>query len=163
MRAHAYNIMSPFLALFDLVGVLARRRHQLADAEFAALGLSHTEARLLTLLHDEGGVASQEALTQMVTIDRTNAGRALLRLEQQGFVQRSKHHSDGRAKLVSLSERGDRAVLEIRRLRDQIATTLFGDLSEEEAQSILNVLDRALSSARADKPAIETAKDGPNA
>ena len=41
--------MNSFQTLFDMIGELARRRYQMAEGCFSALGLNHTEARLLAL------------------------------------------------------------------------------------------------------------------
>src|SRR5512145_2076009 len=102
MRAHASNYIeghtmsrgnaevSSFMKLFDLIGELARRRYQAAEQCFSALGLNHTEARLLAILSQHHGVAAQDVLSNRLTVDRSNAGRALQRLEQDGYVSRRK-------------------------------------------------------------------------
>lgn len=142
--------MSAFLTLFDLIGELARRRYQLAEKSFATLGLNHTEARLLSLLRHQGGAAPQDVLSNMLSVDRTNAGRALQRLAQEGFLVRSKDDEDKRANRIEMTAKGRKATLQIARLREQIAETFFGDLNEREAGEVAGLLQRAL------------AKDGPS-
>lgn len=131
-------------ALFDLVGVLARRRFQVGQRAFASLGLNHTEARLLTLLQMQHGEAKQEVLSNMLSVDRSNAGRALKGLESKGYVGRIKDDSNGRTRLVSLAPKGREAVAEIERLRTEMAESFFGDLKEEEAKLIANLLRTSL-------------------
>lgn len=143
MYAHA-NSMSSIHNLFDFIGVLARHRHQRAETEFTALGLTHTEARLLHLLQGEGGIAPQDVIAQQITIDRSNVGRALQNLEHRGYLQRRPHFADKRAKVVALSEQGKAAVAEIQRLREKMASTFFGDLTEGEADQVLEILKRAV-------------------
>ncbi len=149
MRAHAYEChnenMTARHALFDLVGVIARRRYQMAERRFAALGLNHTESRLLNLLHQQGGKASQEALSQMIFIDRSNVGRALKRLETDGFVTRIKDVADKRANFVVLTQKGQSAVAEIERLRQSMADDFFGSLTDAQAQAILDSLQNAMN------------------
>jgi DNA-binding MarR family transcriptional regulator len=156
MRAHAFT-MSPLFRLFDMVGKLARRRHRLAEAAFRPLGLTHTEARLLTLLAEEGGSASQESLSRKVTIDRTNVGRSLQGLEQNGLIARSQSESDKRARLVVLSAKGKEAAEEIGLIRNEMAATFFGRLTDEEAERILEILERAM---REDEHATEQPDGG---
>ena len=62
--------MDNYLKLFDLIGVFARRRYRAAEQNFSTLGLNHTEARLLTLLDQEAGTATQEVLSNMLFVDR---------------------------------------------------------------------------------------------
>jgi MarR family transcriptional regulator for hemolysin len=134
-----------FLALFDLIGELARRRHQAAERYFSVLGLNHTEARLLTLLRQEDGVAAQDTLSNRLSVDRSNAVRALQSLEQEGYIRRRKDDADKRAKLVQITPKGRKAVSEISRLRKKMAQSFFGDLREKEAGAIVDLLKKALT------------------
>jgi MarR family transcriptional regulator, transcriptional regulator for hemolysin len=137
--------MNGLLALFDLIGELARRRYQTGERYFSVLGLNHTEARLLTLLDREAGAATQDDLSNMLYIDRTNAGRALKRLEEDGYILRRKDHADKRANLVQISAKGRKAVVEISRLRKKMAQNFFGDLPEDEAARIVARLKKAIA------------------
>jgi MarR family transcriptional regulator for hemolysin len=135
-------------ALFDLIGELARRRYQTAERCFYTLGLNHTEARLLTVLRQEAGVAPQDVLSNRLSVDRSNAGRALQRLAQDGYILRRKDAADKRANLVQITPKGRKAVVEITRLRKKIAQTFFGELNEYEARAIVNLLEKALPKER---------------
>lgn len=157
MRAHAQNSRpgaapsksegrDGFQELFDLIGELARRRYQAGERGFAALGLNHTEARLLTLLAREGGTAAQDALCGQLTVDRTNAGRALQRLETAGLVARKKDRGDQRAKTVRLTAEGRKMTRAIAYLRAQIARSFFGALTPQEAAGAAALFRRLLSS-----------------
>jgi DNA-binding MarR family transcriptional regulator len=137
--------VNSFLTLFDLIGELARRRYQTAERCFSALGLNHTEARLLTLLRQEDGVAPQDALSNGLSVDRSNAGRALQRLERDGYILRRKDDTDKRANLVQIAPKGRKAVVEISRLRKKMAQSFFGDLKEDEAGAIVDLLKKALT------------------
>ena len=143
--------MSNFLALFDLLGELGRRRYRTGERYFSALGLNHTEARLLSLLRKAGGEAGQEALSNTLYVDRTNAGRALQRLEQEGHILRSKDDTDKRANFVRMTAKGRKAAVEVAKLREQIAESFFGDLEEHEAGEIVSLLRKALSNGREGK------------
>lgn len=136
--------MNSFQTLFDLIGVLARRRYQTADRCFAALGLNHTEARLLTLLRQKDGLATQEALSNLLTVDRSNAGRALKRLELAGHILRRKDDADRRTNFVQITAKGRKTVAEIAKLRKKMAQTFFGDLQQHEAGTIVDLLRKAL-------------------
>lgn len=130
--------------LFELIGALARRRFQAAERSYAALGLNHTEGRLLKLLDGEGGAATQDALSRRLSVDRSNAGRAFKRLEQAGYVARRKGDGDNRTNLVEITPEGRAAAAEVNRLSDEIARTFFGELSEADAATAAAVLRKAL-------------------
>lgn len=162
MRAHAwYNHhmkqqSTGFSALFELIGVLARRRYQIAERRFASLGLNHTEARLLTLLDEHHGEAMQDALSSMLFVDRSNAGRALKGLELRRYVERSKDGQDGRTNLVNMTEMGRRAASELNGLRREIAREFFGELTEDQANSIAVTLR---TSMKLDQPQVCVSPD----
>lgn len=137
--------MNNFLELFELIGVLARRRYKAAEQYFSALGLNHTEARLLMLLHQENGVTTQDALSNRLLVDRSNAGRGLKRLEREGYILRSENEDNKKTKLVQITAKGRKTVAEISKLRKKMAQSFFGDLSEEEAGTIAELLQKALT------------------
>jgi MarR family transcriptional regulator for hemolysin len=136
--------LNSYTELFELVGVLARRRYQVGERAFARLGLNHTEARILSLLDRQDGVATQDALSAMLTIDRSNAGRALQGLEREEFVVRRKDEGDARTRLVRMTPKGREAAGEIAKIRGEMARTFFGDLTEEEAGAIVEHLVRSM-------------------
>ena len=132
--------MNNFITLFDLIGVLARRRYQTAERYFSTLGLNHTEARLLTLLHKENGATTQDALSNLLFVDRSNAGRALKSLEHEGYIERCQHDTDKRTNFVQITARGRETVAEISKLKEKMVENFFGDLNEEEAGEIIDLL-----------------------
>lgn len=135
--------MSHFEQLFDLIGQLARRRRQMAEQQFDALGLNHTEARLLGLLHHRHAVA-QDALSAQLMVDRSNAVRALQHLEDAGYILRRKDDDDKRAKTVRLTDKGHKAVTEIAKLRKRMAHDFFGSLREDEAGQVVELLRKTI-------------------
>ena len=136
--------MDNLLTLFDLIGVLARRRYREAEQHFSTVGLNHTEARLLTLLQQQKGSATQETLSGLIFVDRSNVGRALKSLENAGYVERHKDATDKRANLVRLTAKGRKTVAEISRLKRKMAQNFFGALSEDEAGQIVDLLRKGL-------------------
>lgn len=155
MRAHAFicNLdrtvklevpVDNLLTLFDLVGALARLRYQAAERHFATLSLNHTEARLLTLLGQEKGEATQDDLSALLFVDRSNAGRALKNLEQSGHIVREKDASDRRTNIVRLTPNGNEAVGKIAEMKKAIAREFFGELSEKDAAAAIQLLNKAL-------------------
>jgi DNA-binding MarR family transcriptional regulator len=136
--------MSHRLDLFELIGALARRRYQAAERSYASLGLNHTEARLLTMLDNEAGAATQDALSRRLSVDRSNAGRAFKRLEQAGYVGRRKDDADNRTNLVDITAKGRDAAAEVNRLRNEMARTFFAELTEADAATVATLLRKAL-------------------
>lgn len=138
------NQPNPQLELAELIGRVARRWHHLAEHSFAALRLNHTEARLLTLLDKHGGGATQDTLSNQLNVDRSNAGRALSRLENSGMVVRRKDEADARTNVVAITDAGKSVVKEIAQVQAEMAENLFGKLSKSELRAISDQLRTAL-------------------
>jgi DNA-binding MarR family transcriptional regulator len=115
----------------------------MAEKQFAVLGLNHTEARLLTLLDRQGGEVQQDILSSQITLDRSNAGRALQNLERKELVTRTSDLADRRTKAVRITEGGRKLASKIGRMRKDMARTFFGSLDESGAGTILDILSKA--------------------
>jgi DNA-binding MarR family transcriptional regulator len=137
--------MDNYQKLFDLIGTLARRRYKAAEQNFSAIGLNHTEARLLTVLDQENGAATQDALSNRLFVDRSNAGRGLKNLEQKGLIKRSENAGNKKTKLVAITAKGRQAVVEISKLRVKMARRFFGDLKQDDVGMIAELLQNALA------------------
>lgn len=137
--------MDSFSELFEVIGVLARRRYQSAERNFAALGLNHSEARILMLLEQEAGTATQDTLANLLFIDRSNVGRAMKGLEQQGYIIRCKNDNDKRANLVHLTPEGSATLVEIRETKQKIIDGFFKDMTAEEARQATRLMKKSMS------------------
>ena len=137
--------MQSFPELFEIIGVLARRRYQCAERQFAKLGLNHSEARILTLLDQEKGAATQDTLSNLLFVDRSNAGRALKNLEHSGHIVRKKDEADKRTNMVHLTPLGKDTILEIHKLKQEIVDGFFGALSETEAGHVVTLMKKMMT------------------
>ena len=129
--------------LFEIIGQIARRRYLAAEQCFSALNLNHTEARLLSLLRQAGGAATQDALAGQLIIDRSNTGRSLKHLEQLGCILRRIQPGDKRANQVRLTRKGSKTAIAIDRFRRKMAQDFFGNLTDAEAGAVVNLLGKA--------------------
>ena len=80
----------------------------------------------------------------MLFIDQSNAGRALQRLERNGYIVRRKDETDKRTNLVQITDKGGEAVREIKKIRKRMAQEFFGDLKKQEASAIVAMFEKAI-------------------
>jgi DNA-binding MarR family transcriptional regulator len=92
-------------------GFLIRRLHQLHVALFAeetqGMGVTPVQYSLMSALA-ERGQADQTRLARDVALDRSTTAATLARLEQRGWVSRSRAAEDARAVLCRLTPAGRR-------------------------------------------------------
>lgn len=104
-----------------------------------ALGLSFARIRAIRRLENEP--LTLKALAQKLQADPPYVTVMIGDLEQRGLVERSPHPGDARAKLVSLTAAGRKAVAEANRILDEPPAALTG-LSPDELDSLLRILEK---------------------
>jgi DNA-binding MarR family transcriptional regulator len=105
---------------------------------------SATDDPRQSMLANEGGAATQDALSRRLFVDRSNAGRAFKRLEQAGHIGRHKDDADNRTNLADITPKGREAAAEVNRLGNEMARTFFDDLTEADAATVVTLLRKAL-------------------
>jgi MarR family transcriptional regulator, temperature-dependent positive regulator of motility len=122
---------------------LAFRFHQLClgiMAEVLAPAvLKSTEYGALTMLDAEPGL-DQQSLAARLGIDKVSAGQLIDRLERNGFVSRSLHPTDRRARVLNLTPEG----LTLRRRIQPAALAaqdrILAPLRAEDRMQLINLL-----------------------
>lgn len=85
------------------------------------------------------------ALAERLNIDRTNVSRLCTRMEALGEVERVAHPGDGRARLVKLTERGERLAHTV----DRSSTGHFDRVLDRLDRDVAGVIDALETLTRA--------------
>ena len=134
-----HSLRSRFGIRFSL---LARRWRRVLDAHLAQAGL--TDATWVPLVHlkESGGGITQKELAARVGVGGSTLVRVIDILSRQGLVERRRDETDGGARVIRLTEDGERRVAEIRRELAKGEEAMLADLSDEEVAAMLAQLDR---------------------
>lgn len=129
-----------------LIGIrfsmLARRWRHEVESSLAEAGLSDATWAPLVHLSEGGDGQSQKHLAARLGIDASSLVRLLDILERQSLIERRPDQNDGRARRVFLTPDGEARVAHIRNLLWQAEELLLADLSDEEAQVMLDCFAR---------------------
>ena len=138
--------------LYDLPGHLIRRLHQISVAIFAnrmaeaGIDLTPVQFAALTKVDDNPGV-DQATLAGLIAYDKVTIGGVVDRLVQKGLLRREVSKRDRRARVLTLSDEGQRllarALPEARSVQDD---TLAG-LSDHERRTFVELLRKATNAA----------------
>lgn len=138
--------MDPVTFTF-LLGRLGRLTEAVAVDVCAAADLTPAELRVLSLLaHGDESTASPREIARFVVQTSGGLTATLNRLEQQGLVERRPDPSDGRGKLVVLTDAGhERQDRVVRSLADATVGPIESDLAELAPllRSLVGSLERA--------------------
>ena len=106
-------------------------------------GMSRERLLVLIAEHPEG--MWQKDLAWEADINASSASEMIGKLEEGAYLTREADENDRRAVLLKLTEAGYRRAEEIRAEREGFLETLFAKLSEEEKQTLSDLLDKLLS------------------
>lgn len=108
------------------------------------MGRGMSRERLLTIISEYTNGIRQKDLAEAAGINASSASEVVSRLEDDGYLVRVIDESDKRATLLKLTEMGAVRAEEIRSERDSFLDELFGRLTEDEKQTLYDLLDKLL-------------------
>ena len=132
------------------LGRAARLAKGRMEAQVSPYDVTRAQTIVLLYLHQHGGQASQGEITRFMQVRPSSANGVLDRMEEKGLVLRSVSGSDGRKRLITLTDRGrEQQALFQKRYLDTEAAIVRG-FSPEEAQTLLDLLDRVIQNLEED-------------
>ena len=117
-------------------------------------GLYHGQANLLFLILQNDG-ASQRDLAEQLDVRPSSMTEMLNRLEKNNLIMKKQDDKDQRVMHIYLTEEGKKIVGEISQSKDSIAKSIFGVLTEEEQEQLLNITRKLSASLEADEDSHE--------
>ena len=101
--------------------------------------------RILVILSDHSEGMRQKALAEEAGINASTASEMISKLEDTGYVVRTADKSDKRATVLKLTDMGAARAEEIRGEHAFFTDRFFGKLSEEEKQTLSDLLDKLMA------------------
>ncbi len=140
--------------LFDLLGMLGRIRHLIERAgEIHVKGHDLSMARaglLMRLLVFErmGRKISPSELSKCHRVSRNTISALLSGLEDQGLIERAIDPADRRRFYIHLTDAGRDVALEELPRHARHISTMFADLTQEEIETLLRLLQKVCNTLR---------------
>ena len=129
-------------------GHLIRRAQQIAVAVFAehlaAFDVTPVQFAILNALMDAPGT-DQVSLAARVAFDAATFGSVIGRLETKGWVRREASPQDRRRKLLWLTPKGKKALIEMAPLVTQAQALILQPLQAQEQQQLVGLLAKLVS------------------
>ena len=101
----------------------------------------HGHGKILRALEQSDGMTQKE-LAERLGIRPQSLTDALVRLEQQGAITRTRSERDKREQLVRITELGREQSRRVAELHQKAARMVLSDLTEEEKQQLLSILNK---------------------
>jgi MarR family transcriptional regulator for hemolysin len=133
--------------LKDLGRLYARRFEERAEA----LQLTLPQCKALGYLARNEGI-SQTRLAELAELDPMSLVRILDHMEAEGWVERRPDPSDRRARCLYMQDKARAIMQEMLRLADETRTEFLADLKSDDAERLIDMLERIHATARALEP-----------
>ena len=133
------------LELHDMAGHLIRRLHQISVSVFAdrmkdaGVDLTPVQFAALSALEAHPDI-DQATLAGLIAYDRVTIGGVIDRLESKGLISRKVSPLDRRARIVRLSDAGQKALAEVRPVVRRLQKDILGGLTEAETARFMDLL-----------------------
>ena len=115
--------------------------HRQSDAQFARLGVTADQFVLLATL-SRGNALTQRELARRMTSDPSTVRAMLVLLERQGYVERTTHPSDSRARTVALTTAGKRKFRQAWKAGESIRAVMLAAIKPNEAATLVSLLNK---------------------
>ena len=126
--------------LFEILRInRAYKRIRHGAAESSENQAIHGSGRLLRNLADHGEMPQKE-LAERLEIRPQSLTGILVKLEEAGYITRTRGVNDKREQLVSITPEGRKCSRRIEKIRKEIAGRFFAVLNEEEKQTLSELL-----------------------
>ncbi len=100
--------------------------------------------RLLLFIAAHPEKVWQKDIADEEGINASSVSEMISRLEADGFLVRQSDENDKRAMVLRLTEKGEERAAEIRAEREAMLSELFAKLTDEEKQTLSDLLDKLL-------------------
>jgi len=113
----------------------------LLDKHYLDSDLSLTEARILFEIdHAQTGITAK-GLTEILGIDKGYLSRLLVKFEKKQLISKTKLERDGRAQLLSLTEKGKDLFALLDKRSGDHAAKLLGSLTPGEVDTLIEHME----------------------
>ncbi|NRD79896.1 MarR family transcriptional regulator [Bacillus sp. BRMEA1] len=123
------------------IGMIARALDSISNIEFKEYDLTKGQYLYLVRICESPGII-QEKLAEIIKVDRTTVARAIQKLEMNGFIEKRDDHHNQKIKKLFPTEKGKNVYPFIRRENDYSNMVALDGFSEEEIETIFNLLHR---------------------
>ena len=106
--------------------------------------------RILEVLSQSDGL-SQREIAELLNIRPQSASEAIASMEGQGLIEKRANELDKRSSLIYITQVGRQRQIDIRNEQIENARRIFEPLTDQEKQTLLELLDKAATTLQENK------------
>lgn len=128
-------------AVGTYIGHFYRLGTSFLSKEYKDYGIGAGQYQFLILLYMEDGV-SHDVLTEKMSVDKATTTRAIMKLEEEGYVKRLLNEQDKRKYHIYLTDKAIDKKEEILKIASDWEKELIGCLTEEELGYLMQIFKK---------------------
>jgi|SRR5690554_576849 len=138
---------SDFKSIGKYISILYRQAQSYISHQLRPYNIGSGQYTFLLALYRQDGI-NQEELSQELLIDKATTARALLKLEEEGYVKRERDPVDKRAYRVFITKKAGKVKPVIYQTIRTWSDLLENELNEEEKAVLGTILEKMVNSAK---------------
>lgn len=139
-----------------LMGYCDHQIHKLMDRELRKLDLSPTQSRVLGFLYHADGEVNQRTLEQFLMVRPSTVNGIVSRLEEKGLITRALSGTDGRCRILQLTDSGRNFHQTFADVAAQVEAQMAQGFSSEELAQLRRFLVRVADNLTDDTEEVTT-------
>ena len=136
------------------IGMIARALDSISNVEFKEFNLTKGQYLYLVRIVEQPDII-QEALSELIMVDRTTVSRAVKKLIADGLVEKQDNPGNLKIKHLRATEKGRAIYQVIKRENDYSEAVALQGLSDAEVQQLNAMLTRMRENVAADWNAVK--------
>ncbi|MGO4547764.1 MarR family winged helix-turn-helix transcriptional regulator [Paenibacillus sp. 2TAB23] len=141
LQDYVHDLPLPTQVFFSLVEATAKLV-DVSEKYWQSKGQNGARIRILVEIMKEGGSILPSMLAQKIGVTKSNITLLLTPLENEGFILRASHPSDGRKTIISITPEGQTLLLNHLPENRAGITDKMSKLSEQELAMLLSLLSK---------------------
>jgi MarR family 2-MHQ and catechol resistance regulon transcriptional repressor len=137
------------LKAFVVIMKSSKSLEEIIKKDISSHGMKSSDFTVLEALYHKGSQTVRE-ISNAVLINTGSITYVIDKLEKKGYVKRRHCQEDRRVVYVDITDEGTKQMDEIFPKHQQVIEELFSDVSDEEKQTVIQVLKRV--GKKGDKP-----------
>lgn len=128
------------------ISLLHRKMNKELNKRLMEIGLSSAQTRLLKHIYSKG-VMTQVDLCNELELDKSTVAKALIRMENNGNIEKKINPEDTRSFLISLTPKAEEIVPKTRVILSEWAKDVTAGMTETEKELLYKLLDKVTHQA----------------
>ena len=137
--------------LCSKINYLARLLLSRVNEKTGPYGVTQGQLPVLCCLNDEEG-QTQAELCKNIQVEQPTMASTLGRMERDGLISRVPSEQDRRQSRIFLSDKVRPVVEALQEKRDEVISRMVRDMSAEERETFVRLLDMAVKALQSDEP-----------